>query len=75
VFRHLDDWGTLKSESDAMTSVVAPILQEFLRVPGQIKFKGYAHINCHKKVIGINKSCGKPTNSATITTVKNYFYY
>ncbi|KAF9176339.1 hypothetical protein BGZ51_000912, partial [Haplosporangium sp. Z 767] len=39
VFRHLDDWGTLESESDAMASVVAPILQEFLRVPGQIKFK------------------------------------
>jgi len=38
-FRHLDDWGTLESESDAMASVVTPMLQEFLRVPDQVKFK------------------------------------
>ncbi|KAG0012135.1 hypothetical protein BGZ80_000184 [Entomortierella chlamydospora] len=39
VYRHLDDWGTLESELDAMSSVIAPILQEILRIPGQIKFK------------------------------------
>ncbi|KAG9064830.1 hypothetical protein KI688_003090 [Linnemannia hyalina] len=39
VFRHLDDWGTLESESDAMASVITPILQEFMTVPGHIKFK------------------------------------
>ncbi|KAF9896810.1 hypothetical protein BX616_006714 [Lobosporangium transversale] len=39
VYRHLDDWGTLEGKLNAMTFIIAPILQEILRVPDRNKFK------------------------------------
>ncbi|KAG0088514.1 hypothetical protein BGZ92_006066, partial [Podila epicladia] len=39
VFRHYDTWSKLESESDAMSSVIVPILREFMDVQGHIRFK------------------------------------
>ena len=39
VFRHFNTWGKLESESDTMSSVIVPILREFMDVQGHIQFK------------------------------------
>jgi hypothetical protein len=39
VFRHFNTWSKLESESDAMSSVIVPILREFMGIQGHIKFK------------------------------------
>ncbi|KAH7055027.1 hypothetical protein BKA57DRAFT_240904 [Linnemannia elongata] len=39
VFRHFNTWSKLDSESDAMSSVIVPILREFMDVQGHIQFK------------------------------------
>ncbi|KAF9904780.1 hypothetical protein EC991_002350, partial [Linnemannia zychae] len=39
VFRYFNTWSKLESESDAMSSVIAPILREFMGVQGHIQFK------------------------------------
>ncbi|KAF9276174.1 hypothetical protein BGZ74_003738 [Mortierella antarctica] len=39
VFRHYDTSSKLESESDAMSSVIVPILREFMNVQGHIQFK------------------------------------
>ncbi|ORZ27238.1 hypothetical protein BCR41DRAFT_151879 [Lobosporangium transversale] len=38
-FRHFNTWCEIVSENDVMSSVVAPILREFMTIPDHIKFK------------------------------------
>ncbi|KAF9203682.1 hypothetical protein BGZ59_001489 [Podila verticillata] len=45
VFRHYDTWSKLESESDAMSSVIVPILREFMNVQGHIQFKWKAALD------------------------------
>ncbi|ORZ04287.1 hypothetical protein BCR41DRAFT_362842 [Lobosporangium transversale] len=39
VFRHYNTWCEIESESDIMSSVIVPILREFMNIPGHIQFK------------------------------------